>query len=138
MKSLLFATTLLSLINGETHIIPAEVTEVYDGDTIKVIAELWPGFEWKGSVRLRGVDTPELGHRAECPDEAARAYAAREAIVLAIGNRALIVNPEQGKYAGRVVADIFTVDGTSLSLLLIANDLAREYHGGRRQGWCEQ
>lgn len=138
MKSLLFATTLVSLITSETHIIPAQVTEVYDGDTIKVIAEIWPGLEWKGSVRLDGVDTPELGHRAKCASEAARAFAVRDYIAHTVGDQVLIVNPKHGKYAGRVVAEVLTVDGMSLSQLLIANDMAREYHGGKRKGWCRE
>ena len=40
--------------------VPATVVSVYDGDTIKVKAEHWPGHTWTGNVRVLGVDTPEL------------------------------------------------------------------------------
>ena len=40
--------------------VPATVTSVYDGDTIKVQAEIWPGFIWSGSVRVLGIDTLRL------------------------------------------------------------------------------
>lgn len=38
----------------------AQVISVYDGDTCKVKAMVWPGFTWKGNIRVEGVDTPEL------------------------------------------------------------------------------
>ena len=43
-----------------------------------------------------------------------------------------------GKYAGRVIADVWDVwvDGQKLSDLLIAENLGRPYSGGRREGWC--
>ena len=66
---MMFAAVLLALS------VPATVTSVYDGDTIKVEAAVWPGITWAGSVRVLGVDTPEL--RAKCPEE--KAAAARPA-----------------------------------------------------------
>ena len=67
---MMFAALLLALS------VPATVTSVYDGDTIKVEAEVWPGITWTGSVRVLGVDTPEL--TGKCPEEKAAAVAARE------------------------------------------------------------
>ena len=134
MKFLLLAATILA---SADHVIPAEVVEVYDGDTIKVRVEIWPKHFWEGSVRVRNIDTPELGWRAECPQEAALAYEAKALVVQNIGETILIVNPKLGKYAGRVVADVMLLEGFLLSDMLIGAGLAREYHGGRRQGWCE-
>ena len=39
--------------------VTALVTDVYDGDTFTVDAEVWPDIGWTGSVRVRNVDTPE-------------------------------------------------------------------------------
>ena len=44
---------------------PAEVVRVVDGDTIEVNAHYWPGHTWRGKVRLRGIDTPELRGKCE-------------------------------------------------------------------------
>jgi micrococcal nuclease len=42
---------------------------------------------------------------------------------------------EWDKYGGRVLATVY-VDGRDLAALLIAQDLARPYDGGKRQPWC--
>ncbi len=42
-----------------------------------------------------------------------------------------------GKYAGRVIADVFTEDGRRLADVLIEAGLARVYDGGVWEGWCE-
>ena len=44
------------------------VERVIDGDTLVVVIDLWPGFEATYSVRVRGIDAPELSH-ARCPQE---------------------------------------------------------------------
>ena len=137
MKTLLLATTLIAFAISEDHAIPAEVISVYDGDTVKVRAEIWPQNFWEGSIRIRNIDTPEMGWRAECPQEAALAYEAKALVVEYIGERVYVLNPTLGKYAGRVVADIVTSEGIHIDYLLIGAGLAREYHGGKRLGWCE-
>ncbi len=40
--------------------VSAKVVKVYDGDTVTVEAYPWPGLEAKASVRINGVDTPEI------------------------------------------------------------------------------
>ena len=89
--------------------VPAIVTSVYDGDTLKVSATIWPGITWAGSVRVLGVDTPEI--RGKCPEEKAKAIAAREFVKLtirkhSIGDEVVLHNVKLGKYAGRVLADV--------------------------------
>lgn len=137
MKSLLLASTLIAFTVSEDHAVPATVVSVYDGDTINVRAEVWPQVFWEGAVRVRNIDTPEIGWRAGCPQEAALAYEAKALVVeYAVGD-IYIINPTLGKYAGRVVADILTTDGIYIDDLLIGAGLAREYHGGKKLGWCE-
>ena len=102
---------------------PARVLSVYDGDTVKVEAAMWPGLTWTGSVRVRGVDTPEL--RGKCDGEKRKAVAARAFVRERVGNRVTLVNVRKGKYAGRVVARIRLADGSDLTELLI-----RTRHGG--------
>ncbi len=113
---------------------PARVLSVYDGDTVKVEAAMWPGLTWTGSVRVQGVDTPEL--RGKCDGEKRKAVAARAFVRERVGNRVTLVNVTKGKYAGRVVARIRLADGTDLTELLIQARHGRPYDGGRRRGWC--
>ena len=54
----------------------AKVTKVYDGDTLTVEAYPWPGLEAKASVRVDGVDTPEI--RGKCEAEKQKAIEARD------------------------------------------------------------
>ncbi len=82
-------------------------------------------------VRLRGVDTPEKGGRAQCDSERAAGRTATAFTAAAISEAAAVVirDPEWGKWGGRVVADI-VLDGHSLSGALIASG-----HG--RVMWCK-
>jgi len=54
-----------------------------------------------------------------------------------VGDHVQLTNITLGKYAGRVIADVLLADGRSLTALLIAEGLGREYHGGTRLGWCD-
>ncbi len=55
---------------------------------------------------------------------------------LILGEKILLENVKYGKYAGRVVADVKLEGGDSLADRIISQGLGREYHGGRREGWC--
>lgn len=44
--------------------------------------------------------------------------------------------PRQGKYPGRVVADLLLPDGRDLTNTPIAAGHGRAYVGGQREGWC--
>lgn len=115
--------------------VPAEVIRVYDGDTMTVRAHIWPGLTMETSVRLDGVDTPEL--RARCESERRAAEAARDKLRALAGEAVLLRHVRPGKYAGRVVAVVETVDGRNLAAALVAEGLGRPYDGGRRVGWCD-
>ena len=114
--------------------VPATVVSVYDGDTVKINAAIWPGVTWAGSVRVVGIDTPEL--RGKCPEEKEAAIAAREFVKSILGIHVLLHDVKLGKYAGRVLASIQTETGVDLAEMLIAHGHARRYDGGARSGWC--
>ncbi len=115
-------------------LVTATVTSVYDGDTFSVEAEIWPGLIWTGSVRVRGVDTPEI--RGECDDERLMALLARDYVAGLTFDPVMLVDVDGDKYGGRVGATVLLADGTDLADLLIAEGLGRAYDGGTRQGWC--
>lgn len=115
--------------------IDAVVLEVVDGDTIKVEAAIWPGQSVKTGVRLRGYDAPEL--KARCAREKEMAVAAADLMEKAVASKKVtLYNVHFGKYAGRVVADIYTADDRSVGTLLEQAELAHLYDGGKRQSWC--
>lgn len=116
--------------------VPALVTGAYDGDTIDVSAEIWPGLTWEGKVRPFGVDTPEI--RGKCPEEEAMAVVARDFVrELLVGELVLLADVRHDKYGGRVDAVVLLEDGRDLAGILIAEGLGRPYDGGERASWCE-
>jgi len=115
--------------------IVAAVVRVYDGDMIALHAYPWPGMTIRTAVRVNGIDTPDI--RGLCDAEKELAKRARDYVRATVGDHVQLTNITLGKYAGRVIADVLLADGRSLTALLIAEGLGREYHGGRREGWCD-
>ena len=114
------------------------ITRVIDGDTVGVQAAWLPDpLKKELSVRIFGVDTPEKGHRAGCPEEAARGLAATEFTKKAIlsSKQRVIMLRGWDKYGGRVLGDVI-LDGQSLRAMLITNGFAREYYGEAKTSWC--
>jgi micrococcal nuclease len=118
------------------------ITRVIDGDTVEFGAPFMPDpLPKKLSIRVLGVDTPEKGHRASCPQEAAAAEKASQFTKDTL-NRAYKTNQQvlielqsHDKYGGRVLGDVI-VNGQRLSALLIANGHARPYFGEKKSSWC--
>ncbi len=116
----------------------AELTRVIDGDTVAFKATWLPApLKPELSIRVFGVDTPEKGHRAQCPQEDQRGQAASAFTkkVISASQKRQIVLMSWDKYGGRVLGDII-IDGQSLRALLIQNGFAREYYGEAKQSWC--
>ena len=116
----------------------AVLTRVIDGDTVAFQANFLPEpLKKELSVRVFGVDTPEKGHRALCPSEAARGEAATAFTKAQINasTKRQVVLMAWDKYGGRVLGDIL-LDGKSLRQMLIQNGFAREYYGEAKQSWC--
>jgi endonuclease YncB( thermonuclease family) len=137
-------TTILSLFAISAFANPYDwkVTRVIDGDTVEFAAPFLPDpLPKKLSIRVLGVDTPEKGHRASCPQEAAAAEKAsqftKDTLNHAYKNKlpVLIELQKHDKYGGRVLGDVI-VNGQRLSALLIANGHARPYHGEKKSSWC--
>ena len=114
----------------------SEVVSVIDGDTIKVnIESIHPLLGKRIPVRLAGIDTPEIS--STDPHIKALALKARAFAGNAIknGNRILLTNLRRDKYF-RILADL-TIDGISLSEMLLDAGLARPYHGGKKPDWSK-
>ena len=114
--------------------IPALVERVYDGDTFTARAHIWLGQTVKVSIRLNGIDTPEL--RGKCAHEKTLAIRAKNrAIKLLKKEPVLLFSVTRGKYAGRAVATV-TAGGVDVVEALIDGGFGRIYTGGKREPWC--
>ena len=119
-----------------------KITRVIDGDTVEFQADFMPDpLPKKLSIRVLGVDTPEKGHRAQCPQEAAAAEKASQFTKDSLNNAIKAGQPIQSllekhdKFGGRVLGDVI-INGQRLSAMLIANGHARPYHGEKKSSWC--
>ncbi|MEI6559714.1 MAG: thermonuclease family protein [Rhodospirillaceae bacterium] len=115
--------------------VAVDVIRVIDGDTIVVRAHPWLGVFIETSVRLAGIDAPELHGR--CDGEIALAARARDRLAeLLAGGAARLDDIRHDKYGGRVRARVLDSAGLDVGAALIAAGLARPYHGERRAPWC--
>ena len=116
----------------------AEIVRVNDGDTVVISAPFLPApLKPELAVRVFGVDTPEKGHRAQCPSEAQRGEQASAFTKNAVKStkKHQVVLYSWDKFGGRVLGDMI-LDGVSLRAELIRNGFAREYYGDAKQSWC--
>ena len=116
----------------------ANITRVIDGDTVAFEAAWLPDpLKKELSIRVFGVDTPEKGHRAQCPSEDARGQAATKFTkdMIASSQKRQVVLMDWDKYGGRVLGDVI-LNGQSLRAMLISKGYAREYYGEAKTSWC--
>ena len=85
----------------------AEVVRTIDGDTIEVRVDLWPGLVAEYSVRVRGIDSPEI-RGSDCPEEKLWAEEAKAQVEKFYdpGLTIRLENVAFDAYSGRVVADV--------------------------------
>ena len=105
---------------------------VVDGDTFRI---------GSASYRVVGFDTPELD--ARCPREAKLAAEARAALLEWLNRgpfwmRGRFDDPSD-RY-GRELREVYRKDAAGMRAYvgpeLVERGLARRYHGGTREGWC--
>jgi endonuclease YncB( thermonuclease family) len=139
---LLLAVPVLAFAQGKmpakSATYDAQIIRVSDGDTIVIAAPFLPlPLKPELAVRIYGVDTPEKGHRAQCPQENERALVASKFTTQAIQShpKHQVIIYGWDKFGGRVLGDII-LNGTSLRAELIKNGFAREYYGDAKQSWC--
>ncbi len=115
----------------------SEVTSIYDGDTFRANIQEYPDLiGYRMGIRINGIDTPEM--RGKCQKEKDLAKKAKQFSVekLRSAKKIELRNMRRGKYF-RIVADVY-VDGKSLGGMLIDQELAVAYDGGRKaKEWCQ-
>ena len=109
----------------------------YDGDTITFnLPDLHPIIGEKISVRVNGIDTPEI--KGNCEKEKYKAQQAKEMVaeILKDAEQITLKNMERGKYF-RIAADVL-IDGEDLGDMLVEAGVAVRYDGGKKSDkWCK-
>lgn len=109
-----------------------KVVKVYDGDTFTLAAKLpnTDGPVYRFSVRLNGIDTPEIKGKTATEKELAKR--ARDALSSLIMNKIIILkNVETEKY-GRLLAEVY-VDDININNYMVDNKYAVKYDGGTKE-----
>lgn len=129
----------------------AHFFKTLDGDSLTARVYVWPSIALETEVRIRGVDAPEIS-AAKCLKERNNGVRAEWRVNTLLTTRNLtkkdfgaypieLENVSFGKYAGRVIADVFVVTKKgvrkSVGQELLKMGLARPYYGSKRKGWCE-
>ena len=108
-----------------------KVIKVYDGDTITIASVLPNTTEpiYRFSIRLNGIDTPEI--RGKTEEEKELAIQVRDVLAEKIyGKMVELRNVGNEKY-GRVLAEIY-LDGENINQWLVDENFAVAYDGGKK------
>jgi micrococcal nuclease len=121
MESLTYATTVPFLPPVQS----GKVIKVYDGDTITIGAVLYD-VAYRFSVRLDGIDTPEL--KGPYQD---KAILARDALSTLVMNQIVHLKNLGNEKYGRLLADVYLGD-LHVNQWMKDQGHAVEYHGGKK------
>lgn len=111
-----------------------EVISVYDGDTITIVSKLPYDASplYRFSVRLAGVDCPEIKGKTE--NERELAQEAKCALQKLILNKVVALKNLKTEKYGRVLADVYLGD-LHVNQWLLDNKYALQYSGGTKTNW---
>ena len=109
------------------------VIKVYDADTITIASKLpYPESPlYRLSVRLDGIDTPEIKGKGISEEEKQSAKLARDFVANLVLNKVVRLENVASEKYGRILADVFIGD-IHLNDLLIKERYAVKYNGGTK------
>lgn len=109
-----------------------KVIKVYDGDTITIASKMpYKGSPvYRFSVRLNGIDTPEMKGGDE--DEKKIAHMAKEFVENMVMNKWVELKNVKNEKYGRLLADVY-IDNVHLNAVLVEKRYAVAYDGGKKQ-----
>lgn len=115
------------------NITTGRVVKVYDGDTItvatNVVNDNVSDTFYRFSVRIRGIDCPEIRTKNDTEKECAKI--ARKAVMDTVYHKIVtLTNVSYDKY-GRILADV-SIGDVSVSKMLLDKRLAVSYNGGTK------
>lgn len=149
LKSIFIASLMIfshchTSIAREKQRLPTEfygtVKRIIDGDTLEVKINIWPGISGNFSIRVRGIDAPEI-KRHDCDEEYEWGMEAKEKVeqLYPKGSQVRLQKVKVGLY-GRYVADVSRWRSDRWLYLkdeLIERKLAHEWFSGQSAiPWC--
>lgn len=108
------------------------VIKVYDGDTITIATTL-PIINsplYRFSVRLNGIDTPEI--KGTTDDEKTAATEVKNTLTTMLLNKKVVLKNLQNEKHGRILADVYLGD-LCINEWLLRERLAVKYDGGTKK-----
>lgn len=137
VRSVIFGLLLSTQCLAESFTFkPSDVTKVYDGDTFTVTIPTVPKvFGDNISIRIKGIDAPEI--RTSCAEEKEAALISRGHLsrLLTTGEEITILNVERDKYF-RLLADV-VVGNVNVAHEMLISGNAVEYNGGKKTTYCD-
>ena len=112
-----------------------KVKKVYDADTITIASKLPFKNEspiYRFSVRLNGIDTPEMKGKGVTEEEKTAAHAAQEFVSNLILHKYVTLKNVANEKYGRILADVY-IDNIHLNELLLKEHYAVPYDGGTKK-----
>jgi micrococcal nuclease len=108
-----------------------QVIKVYDGDTITIASKMpyTSSPMYRFSVRLNGIDTPEIKGKTE--DEKTIAVEARNKLTDLIMNQRVTLKNVQNEKYGRILADVYLGD-LHINQWMLDQHFAVKYDGGTK------
>lgn len=125
------------LLSWRAYAVPAVVDYIIDGDTFTAGVKIDSDITISVRVRVINIDTPEI--KGACQSEIDAAYRAKDRLaeLLVIGDVVELRNIKDDKYLGRIDANVILSDGRNVGNILVQENLARPYNGGKRKSWCK-
>jgi len=110
--------------NGSKFI--TKCVKVYDGDTVTVAFNPFNDEKYYlFSVRLNGIDTPEL--RTKSLEEKNKAIVSRDMLRSLILDKIITIDCKNFDKYGRIIADIYDVNGNNINKWMLENNFAQPY-----------
>lgn len=109
-----------------------KVIKIYDGDTITIAAKFpnTDGPIYRFSVRLDGIDTPEIKGKSVAERDLAKH--ARDALHQLIYGKIIELRNVTNEKYGRILADVFIGD-VHVNQWMISENFAVSYDGGKKK-----
>ncbi len=139
MNKFVLIGLVMELVVGAACAVPATVTYIVDGDTFYANVMMDSDISVRTSVRIIGIDTPEIN--GKCKSEIDRAKRAKKRLseLLPVDSVVELSDIKDDKYLGRIDATVKLSDGRDVGKILIKENLARIYKGaGKRASWCRK
>jgi len=108
------------------------VIKVYDGDTITIASKMpfktMTGQIYRFSIRLNGIDTPEINGKGVSEDEKTAACSAKKFVSDLVLNKYVSLKNIKNEKYGRILADVYIGD-IHVNSILLKERYAVPYYG---------